>query len=753
MIPDNKILELRGALERSGFKENGNSNELRGNCPYRHGSDSHGFLVWLPGSGSGKIGTFDHATNENGTLVTLANHYNIRDFEIATAPARATYHANPEYIYHNEQGDPVYKVIKLADKKGFPQYHMCSSGKWTIGLGGNADRCDCSKVQYSLYHLDKLMTAGPGSTVIICEGEKDVLTAESLGFVATSNSGGAGKWHYVPSHLYEYFSGKHVVVIADNDDAGDRHASDIINALRGRCLSIKSIKFNGAKGHDLTDWANDGGTAEGFQDRIDLTLDISAALANTLPPPVDQPPNMLEFPAADEGNAQSVNLLYGGQFLYTDERGWLHYTGSHWKAKGSEAELTRAIVDTLIQRRTQAVKADMEPIVKATKPTAGNVKNAKYLFQSMVWADLDSFDTEKTKLNCKNGVVDFLTGDISLHSNKQRFTYCVNTPYNKDADDSQWVRWLYSTVKPEGASDQDSKYLDLCHWLKKAVGYSITGLASEHIFFYLHGPTRSGKGVFIQSVMSVLGKPLGSNIGFETLTTSLKGADSAKRDFDLATLKAARFLGASESGVTNTFNEALMKRLAGEDAISCALKGKDRFEYMPEFKIWLSSNHPIKARAGDPAFWGRVRVIDFPNSHLDREDKSLKAKLLSKREGILKWAIEGAMIWCQATNKGDDKILEQPQIVRDAVETHREENDTIQLFMNDCCVFGDNFKVKGTLFTTAYKEWCKENSYPALGGKNIKIDMAAKGFINKTVRASPVLTFKGYEGVGLEAVS
>jgi hypothetical protein len=60
-----------------------------------------------------------------------------------------------------------------------------------------------------------------------------------------------------------------------------------------------------------------------------------------------------------------------------------------------------------------------------------------------------------------------------------------------------------------------------------------------------------------------------------------------------------------------------------------AFKHKDFFEYKPQFKILLTSNHQIKGDVNDDAFWGRLRIIEFPHSFLGREDKTLKARMQS----------------------------------------------------------------------------------------------------------------------------
>jgi putative DNA primase/helicase len=83
-----------------------------------------------------------------------------------------------------------------------------------------------------LYRLDKVKAAVTADKpVFVVEGEKDVHALETLGVVATCAPMGAGKWGKVdPSPLY----GGRVLIVADQDDAGQAHARDVLASLAGK---------------------------------------------------------------------------------------------------------------------------------------------------------------------------------------------------------------------------------------------------------------------------------------------------------------------------------------------------------------------------------------------------------------------------------------------------------------------------------------------------------------------------------------
>jgi phage/plasmid-associated DNA primase len=71
----------------------------------------------------------------------------------------------------------------------------------------------------------------------------------------------------------------------------------------------------------------------------------------------------------------------------------------------------------------------------------------------------------------------------------------------------------------------------------------MTGRTSEECLFYLYGPTRAGKGTFTETIMALLGQPVGKEVNFTTFTSK---RDGDTQNFDLAPLKPARYVTASE---------------------------------------------------------------------------------------------------------------------------------------------------------------------------------------------------------------
>lgn len=454
-----------------------------------------------------------------------------------------------------------------------------------------------------------------------------------------------------------------------------------------------------------------------------------------LPEEIDIEQYFIYQSADDEGNAQCVNKIHGKDFLYCDAYGWMHNIGTHWTYSGlAEKAINLSITQTLIDRRIAAVRADNDRIIKATKPSASNKENTKRQFKDIVWGDVGIFDRERHLLNCKNGVVDLRSGKLIAHGPSNYFTYCVDAEYHPDTSDSEWTSFLADTVKD---------YAMIKDWLQMACGYSITGFTNEEIMFYIFGPTRSGKGTFTNAFLSTLGEPLARGINFSTFTAR---RDGDSQNFDLAPLKPCRFVSASESGKYQALNEAVVKNITGNDPITACFKHQTPFTFIPQFKVWLSSNHPVKGDVDDDAFWGRVKVLEFPNSHLGEEDKALKLRMQSAamRAAILTYAVTGSTMWYHDANG-----LVTPQTIKESTEKQRSDADSVQGWMDECTVKGEKCEAFNSELYASYVEWCKDNGHTPRHSVGFGRAMNKKGMEQIKMRRPGSNPARGYRGIGL----
>ena len=454
--------------------------------------------------------------------------------------------------------------------------------------------------------------------------------------------------------------------------------------------------------------------------------------------------------ANDEGNAQCVASRMRKQFLYNQALGWRYYQGTHWDGELAESRVWMGITRVLKDRR-KAVWNGRGPsleegrakeISRAAKPSARNIGNCKKMLQEMLTIPLGEFDTSPNILNCQNGVVDLRTGLLISHSPSQRLTHCTSVKYDKDADQSVWTNWLLEAV---GGRQEVVDYL------QQAVGYTITGHTREEILFYLYGPARAGKGIFTETLKAMLETPLAIEVDMQMFMS--KHGDP--QGFMLAGLRPARFLAASETRGRDWIDEAKIKKLTGGNTVRCAFKGKASFEYRPCFKIWLSSNVLPKLDPDDTAAWLRLRVIQFPNSHIDDIDKRLKGRMKRTEvlEGVLAWAVEGAKQWYKAPKSG----LKAPEVIRKETEAARKALDQIEAWLHDRIIDtgAASDKLSYADAYSDYKLYCDERDEKFRPRKHWKAALEKKGFDMSHVAAivkpnGTRSTVRGWDGKRLQ---
>jgi 5S rRNA maturation endonuclease (ribonuclease M5) len=146
------------------------------------------------------------------------------------------------YDYRDRDGALLFQVVRYVGKD-FRQRRPDGVGGWVYKLEG---------VRRVPYRFPELLAADPVETVYIVEGEKDVESLVRLGRVGTCNPGGAGKWRSVADDARGALADRHVVIIADADDAGRKHAREVFESLRGAgCVELSAVECPSHK--DVTD--------------------------------------------------------------------------------------------------------------------------------------------------------------------------------------------------------------------------------------------------------------------------------------------------------------------------------------------------------------------------------------------------------------------------------------------------------------------------------------------------------------------
>ncbi len=174
-------------------------------------------------------------------------------------PLRANTKKQKEYIYYDENGERLYRVVKYLDQDGnktFRQQAAQGDG-WAHTMG---------QTRRVLYYLPRVRAAiDTGRTIWIVEGEKDVENLSfSTGAIATCNPGGAdngtgGK--FTADMVQQLRGARRISIIIDNDLPGKRHARYLAEQLASKTVQVtvwrspnhKDISDHLAAGQTLAD--------------------------------------------------------------------------------------------------------------------------------------------------------------------------------------------------------------------------------------------------------------------------------------------------------------------------------------------------------------------------------------------------------------------------------------------------------------------------------------------------------------------
>lgn len=422
----------------------------------------------------------------------------------------------------------------------------------------------------------------------------------------------------------------------------------------------------------------------------------------------------------DTGNAERFVDLFGEQvrYCYTDKR-WLWYDGRKWctdmtgtvkrladKAVACMAAEAKVYAQLDADEGTDMAKAFEKHMKSCRSNKSKNAMLSEVMHHVPVLpAQMDRF---KTVLNTPGGVIDLRSGGISPHNPMTYLTKMTAVEYSENADCPRWLAFL---------DDIFRKDKDLIRYVQKAVGYSLTGSTTEQCAFFLYGTGRNGKSTFIDIIRDIFGD-YAANIQPETIM--VRSNQSTAINSDIARLKGARLVTSVEPNEGVRINEGLLKQLTGDDTVTARKLYGDEFEFKPEFKLWMATNHKPVIRGTDTGIWRRIHMIPFtvqiPEEKIDRR---LKYKLSAELTGIFRWAVEGCLLW-------QKEGLKMPRAVLEEVREYRREMDVISAFVEDKCTVGKGLSVKSSQLFAAYLNWAEQNNEYRMSSTKFGMELAKR---------------------------
>lgn len=445
------------------------------------------------------------------------------------------------------------------------------------------------------------------------------------------------------------------------------------------------------------------------------------------------------FKRTDIGNAERMVHRHGSNIRYNNSFGkWYLWDGNRWR-EDKINEIFQIAKDTVRAIYEEASKADDSDTRTSLVQHAlrsesrARIEAMVSLAKSEVPIQPNELDQDIWLFNCTNGVIDLKTGELRPHKREYMITKLSPVAYDPKAECPTWQQFLNDIFQDE----QGKVKQDTIDFLQKAVGYALTGDTLEQVLFFLYGTGRNGKSTFMNLIKEIFGE-YGKQTNADTFT--VKKGDRVNND--IAALKGARLVAATESEEGARLAESLVKQLTGGEPVQARFLHQEFFEYIPQFKIFFTTNHKPIISGADEGIWRRIRLIPFtitiPEVKLDKE---LPLKLRNEMPGILRWMVEGCLKWQQ-------EGLGVPQEVQDATNSYRDEMDTLGNFLQECCLIHANAKSKCADIYNTYSDWCSNNGEYELTKNKFNRKLEERGFKKKTSTGGYLYFF----GIGIKAM-
>ncbi|MEU5974281.1 phage/plasmid primase, P4 family [Streptomyces sp. NPDC047315] len=557
-----------------------------------------------------------------------------------------------------------------------------------------------------------LRGGGGYGTVLVTEGPSDALSVVACGYdVVFVRGASLANSPALIAELAEGLRGQLVVLAGDNDPAGNGFTARLAAGLAKHGVPALVLDVPPQHG-DITEWreANPAAfaaelhravkSARPVRDSAELddaarTAELAGRTGANLVTR-DQGQEAADILSrlvgtlgeSDAMNAHALVAWCAGRIRYATGLGFYTWDGRIWVRSDTRVrqEIHRMGAALVLAGQTQPARGfTMTTRIDALMTELRSIPS--------VSISATDFDARPDLLTFRNGTVDLRTGRLRPHDQGDLLTYGLGIDYRPDAACPRWESFLAEIFA--GMPEMPA-------YIQRLIGYGITGHVSEQVFSVLWGKGANGKSVLIETVSAVF-RAIARTTPFATFEES----KSSSIPNDIAALRGARLVMASEGESGKAMSESILKRITGKDMISARFLHREYFEFRPSFLLLLATNHKPKFKSQDEGLWRRVKLVPFKRWFAPHErDPDLDRKLLAESEGIAAWAVRGAVDWYRTG-------LQDPQVITVASTEYRATSDPLAGFLPGVLEFADDAEsMSGNEVFNSYLDWCEAENLP-----------------------------------------
>ena len=195
-------------------------------------------------------------------------------------------------------------------------------------------------------------------------------------------------------------------------------------------------------------------------------------------------------------------------------------------------------------------------------------------------------------------------------------------------------------------------------------------------------------------------------------------------------LAGARLVLANETNEGKAWDSQVIKQIVSTELIATRFLYGDYFEFQPTAKVIVRGNHKPTVHDSGDGMWRRLDLWPFERQFAEHErDIHLLDKLLAERDGILRWLVDGCMLWQKSG-------LMQSQKIRDASLSYRSDCDVVGQWVDECCDLSLSATVETAALYSSYSLWSEGCGLRAMSRQTFGRRLSARGLHSMTSNGS-----------------
>ncbi len=287
-------------------------------------------------------------------------------------------------------------------------------------------------------------------------------------------------------------------------------------------------------------------------------------------------------------------------------------------------------------------------------------------------------------LNLRNCIFDTMKLKEINHTPDIISTVRLPVNYNTNAKCLKFLSFIEGCIPNEASRKA----------LQEFLGYCLSTNTEYQKALFLIGTGNNGKGILLRLIKSFFGQ---QNISFLDL------ADFGSVDNRAMLFGKLLNVSTEMSDKIRSNDFKIFKQVTSFEEITGHFLFKDRFVFQPKLKLIFSVNKKPTFPENNTATFRRLLFIDFPIEFSEEKgniDYHLYDKLNLELEGIFLWLISGLK------RLRENKCFSQDEYMNERMNMFKIHNDSLGMFIKDCCNFKPESKIKKSLLYDAYKTYC-----------------------------------------------